>query len=60
MEKFILWRLIVQNKLTEKGCNGAPEKEIVTVYSFKKETMEQYSFGNSVPVEIYDGFSIKI
>ena len=85
-----------RNKLTEKGCNGAPdwileivspgsksrdyftklfkyhnagvreywivdpEKEIVTVYSFEKENMEQYSFGNHVPVEIYDGFSIKI
>ena len=85
-----------RNKLTEKGCNGAPdwileivspgsksmdyftqlfkyrnagvreywivdpEKEIVTVYSFEKEIMEQYSFGNHVPVEIYDGFSIKI
>ena len=40
--------------------NKLTEKEIVTVYSLKKETMEQYSFGNSVPVEIYDGFSIKI
>ena len=85
-----------RDKLTEKGCNGAPDwileivspgsksmdyftklfkyrnagvreywivdpdKEIVTVYSFEKETMEHYSFGNYVPVEIYDGFSIKI
>ena len=85
-----------RNKLTEKGCNGAPDwileivssgsksmdyftklfkyrntgfreywivdpdKEIVTVYSFEKEIMEQYFFGNHVPVEIYDGFSIKI
>jgi len=85
-----------KNKLTDKGCNGAPdwiieivspssrqmdyytklfkyrtagvreywivdpEKEIVTIYSFEKETMEQYSFGEDVPVGIYKGFLIKV
>ncbi len=81
-------------KLTDKGCNGAPdwvieivskssrhmdyyiklfkyqkagvreywivdpEKEVVTVYSFENETMEQYAFEDAVPVGIYDGFTI--
>lgn len=85
-----------ENKLTDKGCNGAPDwiieivspgnkamdyftklfkyraadvreywivdpaKETVMVYRFEKETMEEYSFGEDVPVGIYDGFSIKI
>lgn len=37
-----------------------PEKEIITVYSFEKETMEQYSFCEDVPVRIYAGFFIKV
>ena len=37
-----------------------PEKEMVTVYRFEKETMEQYSFGEDVPVGIYERFSIKV
>lgn len=37
-----------------------PEKEITTVYQFDKETMEQYAFGNEVPVGIYEHFSIKV
>lgn len=37
-----------------------PMKEFVTVYQFEKETMEQYSFGENVPVGIYDNFSIKV
>ncbi len=77
-----------KDKLTDKGCHGAPDwiieiispgnkemdyfkklfkyqaagvreywivdpiKEIVMVYRFEKETMEEYSFG--------DGFSIKV
>ncbi len=85
-----------ENKITDKGCNGAPDwiieivspgnkamdyftklfkyraadvreywivdpaKETVMVYRFEKETMEEYSFGEDVPVGIYDGFSIKI
>lgn len=37
-----------------------PAKEMTTVYRFEKETMGQYSFGEDVPVGIYEGFSIKI
>ncbi len=35
-------------------------KEMVVVYRFEKETMEEYSFGEDVPVGIYEGFSIKV
>lgn len=37
-----------------------PTKEIVMAYRFEKETMEEYSFGEDVPVGIYEGFSIKV
>lgn len=37
-----------------------PVKELIMVYRFEKETMEQYSFGEDVPVGIYEGFSIKV
>lgn len=37
-----------------------PEKEVVTVYSFEKETMEQYTFHDAVPTGIYDGFTITL
>lgn len=85
-----------KSKITDKGCNGAPDwvieivspgnkpmdyftklfkyrtasvreywivdptKEMVTVYRFEKETMEEYSFDENVPAGIYDGFSIKV
>lgn len=85
-----------KNKITDKGCHGAPDwiievvspgnkamdyftklfkyrtadvreywivdptKELITVYQFEKETMEQYSFGEDVPVGIYEGFSMKV
>jgi len=85
-----------KRKITDKGCNGAPDwvieivspgnkpidyfvklfkyrtanvreywivdpmKERITVYRFEKETMEEYSFGENVPVGIYEGFSIKV
>ncbi len=85
-----------KNKLTDKGCNGAPdwiieivstgsrrmdyyiklfkyrtesvreywivdpEKERVTVYNFEKETTDEYTFNSSVPVGIYEGFSITV
>lgn len=85
-----------QNKLTDNGCNGAPDwiieivspsskqmdylikllryqaagvreywivdpqKERVTVYFFEKETVEEYVFGEEIPVGIYEGFIIKI
>lgn len=37
-----------------------PAKELVMVYRFEREEMEQYSFGEDVPVGIYEGFSIKV
>lgn len=37
-----------------------PTKELVMVYRFEKETMEQYSFGEDIPVGIYDKFSIQV
>ena len=37
-----------------------PEKEMVTVYRFEKETMEQYSFDENILVGIYEDFTIKI
>ena len=85
-----------QSKLTDKGCNGAPDwiieivspssrqmdyykklfkyrtagvreywvvdpdRQLVTVYNFEKETMDQYSFGDDVPAGIYEDFSIKV
>lgn len=35
-------------------------KELVMVYRFEKEAMEQYSFGEDVPAGIYEGLSINI
>lgn len=37
-----------------------PVKELVTVYQFEKETMEQCTFGEDTPVGIYDDLSIKV
>ena len=37
-----------------------PDRQIVTVYNFEKETMDQYSFGDDVPAGIYEDFSIKV
>lgn len=37
-----------------------PAKEMVTVYWFEKETMDEYSFGEEISVGIYEGFSIKV
>ena len=36
------------------------EKQMVTVYAFEKDTVEQYDFGEEVPVGIYDGFTMKV
>ena len=36
-----------------------PDKQMVWAYGFEKEVVEQYNFGEDVPVGIYDGFSIK-
>lgn len=37
-----------------------PDKKIVTVYDFENDNMEEYFFGENVPVGIYEGFTIKI
>ena len=85
-----------KNKITEKGCQGAPdliievvspssrkidyykklfvyrsagvreywvvdpEKELVTIYDFEKDSMEEFSFDKDIPVGIYEGLSLKI
>ncbi|MCM1047422.1 MAG: Uma2 family endonuclease [Clostridiales bacterium] len=36
------------------------ERQMITVYGFENDTMEQYDFGEDVPVGIYEGFAIKI
>lgn len=36
------------------------EKNRIIVYNFERNTMEEYSFGDNVPVGIYDDFFIKI
>lgn len=36
-----------------------PERELVTVYNFEKDSMEEYSFDKDIPVEIYEGFKYK-
>ncbi len=37
-----------------------PTKELIMVYRFEKETMEEYSFGEDVPAGIYGDFSLKV
>lgn len=85
-----------KNKITDKGCQGAPDwiieivspsskqmdyykklfkyrttgvreywaadpdREIVTVYNFEHDNMEEYSFGTEVPAGICEGFSISV
>ena len=85
-----------KDKITDKGCNGAPDwiieivspssramdyftklfkyrtagvreywivdpvKERITVYFFEMESVEEYFFGENIPVGIYEGFSIKV
>ena len=85
-----------KNKITDKGCNGAPdwvieivslgskqmdyykklfqyrtagvreywvvdpERELVTIYNFEKDSMEEYSFGIDIPAGIYEGVLLKI
>ena len=54
------------SKLDDRGCNGAPDwivdpmKKQTLVYRFEKETMDEYSFDEDVPVGIYEGFHIKV
>lgn len=85
-----------KNKITESGCQGAPDwiieivspssrrmdyykkllkyrtagvreywvvdqdRNLVTVYNFEADNMEEYLFGEAVPVGIYEGFSITV
>ena len=37
-----------------------PEKRMVTVYQFEEERMEQYAFGEDVPVGIFEDLFIKV
>lgn len=37
-----------------------PFKERITVYFFERESVEEYFFGENIPVGIYEGFSIKV
>ena len=37
-----------------------PIKNQILVYGYEQKTMEQYSFGDDVPVGIYKGFSVKL
>lgn len=37
-----------------------PEKQMVMVYGFEKDTVEQYDFEENIPVGIYEGFSIRV
>lgn len=37
-----------------------PDKKMIMVYGFEKDTVEQYNFGEDVPSGIYDGFVIKV
>jgi len=85
-----------KNKLTDKGCKGAPDwiieivsqgskhmdyfvklfkyrnagvreywivdptKEQIMIYRIEHETGEEYSFGEEIPVGIYEGLSLRI
>lgn len=37
-----------------------PDRKIVTVYNFEQDKMEEYHFGEDVPVGIYEGFSVNV
>ena len=85
-----------KNKITDKGCNGAPdwvieivspsskqmdyykklfkyrtagvreywvvdpERELVTICNFERDSMEEFAFDKDIPVGIYEGVSLKI
>ncbi len=52
------------NKLTDKRCSGAPdwivdpEKNRILVYDFESENTGDYTFADSVKVNIYDDLLI--
>ena len=35
-------------------------KNLIMVYRFEKDILEQYDFGEDVSVGIFDGFSVKV
>ena len=37
-----------------------PERELVTIYNFERDSMEEFSFDKDIPVGIYEGVSLKI
>lgn len=37
-----------------------PDKQMIMVYGFEKDTVEQYNFGEDVPSGIYEGFTMKV
>ena len=37
-----------------------PDRKMVTIYNFEKDSMVEYSFEDNIPVGIFEGFSIKI
>lgn len=37
-----------------------PDKNSVTAYDFERDTMKEYSFGESIPVGIYEEFAVEI
>lgn len=37
-----------------------PDKQMIMVYGFEQDIVEQYSFGEDVPAGIYAGFTIKV
>lgn len=51
---------LIDGKIYYMAPPNTKHQAIVMVYRFEKGTMEQYSFGEDVPVGIYEGFTIKI
>lgn len=37
-----------------------PDRQMVMVYGFEKDMVEQYDFGGDVSVGIYEGVTIKV
>ncbi len=37
-----------------------PERELVTIYNFERDSMEEFAFDKDIPVGIYEGVSLKI
>ena len=36
-----------------------PERELVTIYNFERDSMEEFAFDKDIPVGIYEGVSLK-